>query len=559
MLITEKEALKKYQTSKRLWQGIPSIEVTKKGRIFVTFYSGGTREEIGNYVLLLMSDDGVNFSEPIAAAYEEKHRCFDPCLWIDPLGRLWLTWTRYPDDGLFAVVCDDPDADELTFGEEFFVGNNVMMDKPTVLRTGEWMFPIAVWRDHLTYDFPGFGADIPEKGSYVYVTEDNGKTFRKLGHADVKRRCFDEHQILEMKDGTLRMFVRTTYGIGAANSYDGGKSWSEDFDTGYGGPSSRFHIRRLRSGRVLLINHYQFNGRNNMTAMLSEDDGKTFPYTLLLDERKDVSYPDAKEAEDGFIYITYDRERGGYKSNMKDVMDSAREILMAKITEDDILQGRLVNTDSELKRVVSKLTDYEGEVKNPFEEEALFNDMEYAQYLDKLDDVQKIIARIFNAYSLNCIHLHNLEAEKLDELIRQYSSDKKLSDLSAIVSLVRSASPNACVQMDSIVADICAYINTNLERDCNAQDIARQFNISSNYLMHIFKKYTGTTVMGYRNAQRIIKAKILLRNCDEKITDIAAECGYDNSSYFSEIFKKEVGMSPSQWREMGTAQNEKQA
>ena len=53
MFITEKSQLKKFSTPYRLWQGIPGIEVTKKGRIFSTFYSGGTKEEVNNFVVLL--------------------------------------------------------------------------------------------------------------------------------------------------------------------------------------------------------------------------------------------------------------------------------------------------------------------------------------------------------------------------------------------------------------------------------------------------------------------------------------------------------------------------
>ena len=333
MLYTETKELQKYRASKRLWQGIPSIEVTKRGRIFLTFYSGGVKEEIGNYVIVIKSDDGGNhFSEPIVIVKEDNGRCFDPCLWIDSLGELWLTWAKCPDDGLYASVCRDPDAEELVWGEEFLVGHNVMMNKPIVVKSGEWLFPIAVWNDGIRVLSEEYDTKITEKGSFVYATNDCGKTFQKLGFADVKDRHYDEHMILEMKDGSLRMFVRTKYGIGASNSYDGGRSWSKDFDTGYGGPCSRFHITRLRSGRILLINHFKFSGRNNLTAMLSEDEGKTFPYKLLLDERE-VSYPDAKEADDGFIYVTYDRERGSYLSNMKEVMASAREILIAKITE----------------------------------------------------------------------------------------------------------------------------------------------------------------------------------------------------------------------------------
>ena len=142
MLITDKNELKKYTAKHRVWQGIPGIEVTKKGRIFSTFYSGGVKEELGNYVMLVMSDNGTDFTEPIAVAYKENHRCFDPCIWIDPLGRLWFTWSMIPAHGTYAVICDDPDADELIWSDVIFVGHDVMMNKPTILSTGEWFFPL---------------------------------------------------------------------------------------------------------------------------------------------------------------------------------------------------------------------------------------------------------------------------------------------------------------------------------------------------------------------------------------------------------------------------------
>lgn len=356
MLIQDSNELKKFITSKRLWQGIPSIEVTKNGRIFLTFYSGGRKEEIGNYAMVTYSDNGVDFSEPIAVAYKENYRCYDSCLWLDPLGRLWLTWSRCPDDALFGAICENPDAENIVFGEEFLIGHNVMMNKPTVISTGEWLFPIAVWMDGVRAIGEEFDSKITPKLSFAYSTKDNGKTFKQLGGADVKDRSYDEHQIVELKDGRLRMFVRTKYGIGAADSFDKGLTWSEGFDTGLGGPSSRFHITRLKSGRILLINHHEFYYRNNLTAMLSEDEGKSFPYKLLLDERKEVSYPDVKEAEDGYIYITYDRERG-CKDTIEEALACAREILIAKISEDDIIKGSLQSENGYLKHIASKLSD----------------------------------------------------------------------------------------------------------------------------------------------------------------------------------------------------------
>lgn len=57
MFYTDPKNLEKYTQENRLWQGLPSIEVTKRGRIFVTFYSGETAETLGNYAVLVKTDD----------------------------------------------------------------------------------------------------------------------------------------------------------------------------------------------------------------------------------------------------------------------------------------------------------------------------------------------------------------------------------------------------------------------------------------------------------------------------------------------------------------------
>jgi hypothetical protein len=78
--------------------------------------------------------------------------------------------------------------------------------------------------------------------------------------------------------------------------------------------------------------------------MLSEDDGMTWKYKMTIDERSRVSYPDGVQAEDGTVYIIYDRERY-----------DAKEILMAVITEEDIRQGRCVTEKARLKMIVNKM------------------------------------------------------------------------------------------------------------------------------------------------------------------------------------------------------------
>jgi len=343
----------KYSDEMRKFQGIPGLECTKNGRFFSVFYTGEDGERAGNFLLLQKSDDGVNFGKAfmVVEAPCDEVRCYDPCLWISPDGKLRLFYAQsygYFDGrcGVWETVCDDPDADEIVFGEPRRIANGIMMNKPTVRSDGAWLLPCAVWavsNSELNW--------LPdERFSNVYISEDSGKSYRLHGSADYPNRFFDEHRVIENSDGTLAMYIRGKSDIGRAISTDGGKTWSEGEDTGLGNPNSRFCIRRLNSGRLLLVNHVNFGGldklykeRSNLTAFLSEDDGKTWQGGLLLDERSGVSYPDAVEAPDGFIHLIYDYNRY-----------TDREILLARFTEADILAGAPVTDGTNLKRVINK-------------------------------------------------------------------------------------------------------------------------------------------------------------------------------------------------------------
>lgn len=547
MLITDHEKLKAFQTSHRLWQGIPSIEVTKRGRTFLTFYSGGTREEIGNFAVVIVSDDGKNFSEPIVAAVEPDNRCFDPCLWIDPLGRLWFTWCVMPEDAVYGAICDDPDAEKLTWHEPVLIGHDVMMNKPTVLSSGEWIFPIAVWAEKLFRGY--YCSKDADRGAFVYRSVDQGRTFQKIGGTIMPQRSFDEHMILELEDERLAMYVRTYYGIGVSYSFDRGKTWTEGVDSGLGGPCSRFFIRRLKSGRVLLINHVDFRGRNNLTAMLSEDDGRTWPYRLLLDGRDNVSYPDATQTGDGAIHITYDRERGGFLSSMDAVYASAREILTACITEEDIIAGRLVNAQSYLSRVCSKLGRYAQEETNPFGEAERYSADALAALLsDKTPD--EIVERIFELYPVHCANMHRLASGEMDALIDQLRENPadKTSLIRRIVTLVRAAA--RAEERVPLVERVKAIVRADLSQEMSAGDVAQLAGVSLYYMLHQFKRATGITISDYRNELRLTQAKRLLVSGTQSMTEIAHACGFGDSSYFAKVFLKEEGVSPSEYRRM---------
>ncbi|MBT7164926.1 MAG: exo-alpha-sialidase, partial [Victivallales bacterium] len=182
----------------------------------------------------------------------------------------------------------------------------------------------------------------------LLVSKDQGANWERRACVPFPNPDWHEPMIVERRDGTLWMLGRTSKGIAETVSADAGHTWSEPtYPTGIRHPNARFHLRRLASGRILLVKHGAsvdaHEGRSKLTAWLSEDDGKTWQGGLMLDERKGISYPDGFQAPDGTLYISYDRNRA-----------TDGEILLARFTEADILAGKLVGAESKLKALICR-------------------------------------------------------------------------------------------------------------------------------------------------------------------------------------------------------------
>ena len=78
--------------------------------------------------------------------------------------------------------------------------------------------------------------------------------------------------------------------------------------------------------------------------------------------------------------------------------------------------------------------------------------------------------------------------------------------------------------------------------------VSQQIYISPYYLSHLFKEELGITFLEYLTRIRMEEAKKLLMDRSMTILDISAQVGYDDPSYFSKVFKKNMGVSPNQYR-----------
>lgn len=99
---------------------------------------------------------------------------------------------------------------------------------------------------------------------------------------------------------------------------------------------------------------------------------------------------------------------------------------------------------------------------------------------------------------------------------------------------------------NEIVNKAVRYIRENYRTTVSLQEVADALNINSAYLSRLFKKYTRRTIVTYINDRKMEKAHELIEQGSMPMKEIAAEVGFQNYNYFSQMFKKYYGKSPSE-------------
>lgn len=356
-----------FSAQSRTWQGIPGIERTPKGRLWAVWYSGRPEGEgkDGCYALISTSgDDGKTWTEPkvAIAGPTEQSIVYDPLPWIDPTGKLWVFYCQMvmPENRIpgshfatWAICNSDPENPDGSWSSPRVVQlQGPLFGKPFVRQDGAWIAPF--------YAPSGFSGE--GKESVVLISTDKGQTWNYLGGTTIpkEQRSFGEGTITQRKDGSLLMVLRRVDGLSQTISEDGGRTWSDPVPL-IEGPTTRSCLTKLTSGNYLLVFHdvkkrlpapnNQFP-RQNLTAWLSEDEGRTWPHKLLLDDRPRVSYPDVTQAPDGRIFIVYDNDRYMFQG------DDGKEILVSIVREEDIKAGKIVSADTTLKLKVNRALGY---------------------------------------------------------------------------------------------------------------------------------------------------------------------------------------------------------
>ncbi|MFC1805796.1 sialidase family protein [Planctomycetota bacterium] len=330
------------------------------GRLWAAWVSGGD-SELGYFVAATSDDGGDTWSaprlviDPTDAPSGLPRRTLVGNFWTDPTGRLWLFFDQsmgYFDGraGAWAITCDNPDADAPAWSAPRRIWHGATLNKPTVLANGDWLMPVSLWRRgyihastekrRKTFDPAAIPPDFTnryrefdaQRMAHVFASTDRGTTWTRRGGVAFPRFNFDEHMVAELRDGRLWMLARTSAGLFESHSQDQGGTWSKPRFR-FPCINARFHLRRLASGRLLLVKHGRIDQRTPKRSHL----------TAMVDERVGVSYPDGFQAPDGTICILYDRNRY-----------TDAEVLLARFRESDILARRFASPAARARILVNK-------------------------------------------------------------------------------------------------------------------------------------------------------------------------------------------------------------
>lgn len=137
-----------------------------------------------------------------------------------------------------------------------------------------------------------------------------------------------------------------------------------------------------------------------------------------------------------------------------------------------------------------------------------------------------------------------------------YLRDMRINELlSSLLTLIMENSWNTEHQKQtvsdntaSILAEVKEYLDFHYKEKLILDELSEMFYMNKYYMIRLFKSIYGDTIINYQIKQRINAAKRMLRFSDLSIESVGYECGFDDPNYFSRIFKKIEGSSPSVYR-----------
>lgn len=142
-----------------------------------------------------------------------------------------------------------------------------------------------------------------------------------------------------------------------------------------------------------------------------------------------------------------------------------------------------------------------------------------------------------NQFEIKCIQLQNTEEMK--------------EELSVMLEEIRECLAEYQKSRNNfMITQVYDFINKNYGKQIGLTDLAEYVGRNPSYVSRIIKQFTKTSFTALLTHKRLAEAKNMLKNSNQKVTDIANQCGYPNIRYFNRVFGEKVGMTANDYRKV---------
>lgn len=228
-----------------------------------------------------------------------------------------------------------------------------------------------------------------------------------------------------------------------------------------------------------------------------------------------------------------------------------------------VMAGQVLLEKESEKELLEKIINEKESVKSVFDSVEL-SELYKRLPVMKLDRIKSVASMIY--YLINYIVEEAILKISLNEL--KISRNGKF-EAAVEYGCQNNKNQDACsnnkkaayaMKYNILLRPAMEYIEENYSTEITLDSMASKCNISSSYFSKLFKRDTGDNLANYINGKRIIKAKEMLRNSTDSITNISLDIGFEECGYFIKVFKRFENMTPAAYRNKyrNSAQNKQE-
>ncbi|MBQ9882101.1 MAG: PocR ligand-binding domain-containing protein, partial [Synergistes sp.] len=216
-------------------------------------------------------------------------------------------------------------------------------------------------------------------------------------------------------------------------------------------------------------------------------------------------------------------------------------------------QIRIANddTDAKVEHLVNEISSFQTETdaarRDLMEMYNMLPEVEYKRIVEIAELIDSIVK-----YIVNRAVKSQTDARTYEWLLESVSGARGGVSGAHLDDVLPSAEPLALpegITESSAVYPALAYIADHPSEAVAMKDMARLCHLSPGYFSRVFNRDTGETFVSYVNRRKTELAKVMLRETDKSVTQIAGELGYINISHFISLFKRFEGITPKVYRQ----------